>query len=116
MSESGVVGTYEYVKPGTDKSTQTLVLKPDHTASFSERSDNSLETVEAKGEGSWSVAGDQLKVVLSYLDKTIKIKRTTLVPGIESGNSHAQNVAIPLTLKEIVNAPAHGTNKWKRVN
>jgi hypothetical protein len=99
-SSSGqIAGEYEYVKPGSDKLTQHLTLRADHTVSFTEHTDTSLEVTDSKGEGTWAIEGEQLKVVLATLTKTMKLKRPSMIPGIESGTATTANVAMPLTVK-----------------
>ena len=45
----------------------------------------------------------------------MKFKFKTNVPGIEDGTNVRRNVTMPITTAELINAPRHGTNKWKRV-
>lgn len=116
MTASQIAGTYEYIKPGGDKMTQQLIFRPDHTVSFTEHIDSTLEIADTTGEGTWEVRGEQLTVILSKLHKTMKMKRSTMIPGIESGTSTAENITIPLTVKEIAQAPKTGLNKWRRVS
>lgn len=72
--------------------------------------DTSMEKFESHGEGTWEVLGEQLKVMLSYLEKDKKMKvepfllpliiveGPVLIPGIESGKTRRENVSIPLTV------------------
>ena len=52
--------------------------------------------------------------MLHDLKKEMNFKVKTNVPGIESGAVDKKNVILPLTVSELVNAPKHGTNKWRR--
>ena len=65
--------------------------------------------------GTWSVEGDNVRVHLAELKKEMKFNKASLVPGIEDGSNVRQNVTIPITVKELQNAPkGFGAQKWRR--
>jgi len=74
-----------------------------------------MEEWTATGHGTWNIEGEVCRVFLAELNKEMKFKVKTLVPGIEDGTANRQNVVIPITVNELVNAPKHGSNKWRRI-
>ena len=66
-------------------------------------------------KGSWKIEGAVCNVLLNEIKKEMKFKFKTNVPGIEDGTNIRRNVLFPITAAELINAPRHGTNKWKRV-
>ena len=110
-----VVGTYEYERP-RDKCLQRLTLQADGSVTFKETGETRMETWEGDGEGSWTVDGGVVRVVLHQFRKRMSFKMKTNVPGIEDGVSTQQDVCINVTLEELKNAPTRPgvKNRWRR--
>eukprot|EP00013_Stygamoeba_regulata_P026672 CAMPEP_0177648224 /NCGR_PEP_ID=MMETSP0447-20121125/10718_1 /TAXON_ID=0 /ORGANISM="Stygamoeba regulata, Strain BSH-02190019" /LENGTH=115 /DNA_ID=CAMNT_0019150859 /DNA_START=60 /DNA_END=407 /DNA_ORIENTATION=- len=111
---SAIVGNYEQVQPGK-KIHMTLNLKPDGTVLYTETGETAMEKWSSKGDGHWRVEGSRVDIIFDTLSKEMKFKIKTNVPGIEDGVSTQHNISLPVTYKELAEAPRHGANKWRRV-
>lgn len=106
------LGAFEYIKP--KQCTQYLTVNANHSCSFEEKGDNGLESYLMTGEGTWSLENNVLKVHFPRLKKEMQMKGLQMVPGIESGTAFSDNVVMLISKDELVNAPKHGTHKWRR--
>merc|ERR1712232_396555 len=110
-----IVGNYEYIKPGSmEKSTQKLTLNSDGSAIYSENGSTAMEEFSSNGKGTWKIEGQVCRVYLDELQKEMRFKVKTNVPGIEDGSVLKKNVIIPIQVEALEKAPKHGTNKWRR--
>ena len=108
-------GSYEYITPGVhDKTTQTLEINQDGTASYREEGKTRMEEWVAQGEGTWELGDkDLVYVTLNELTKEMHFTMQTNVPGIEDGTTVKHNVVIPIPANELRNAPKFGSNRWR---
>jgi hypothetical protein len=112
MAASSIAGDYEYIKGKESK--QTLKLNANGTCEYTEVGETGIEKWNAQGSGTWKVNGEVVQIVLGELVKTMEFKIQTMVKGIEDGTSRRSNVGIPITVKELVNAPkGFGAHKWR---
>ena len=111
---------------------------------FPHTGETSLESFEISGRGRWQVSGASVEIQFPQLQKQNKLKRpalssltrtlslfvlltcislrhlfdiwfrSVLVPGM--GDSHVTvNDGFDIDVEKLVNAPAHGVHKWKRI-